>query len=125
MPVTKIGLNLTKLNNITAPTFDFKNNTEDFINDIPVKANEVSQGWLGSIVLWGLWVFLFWILSQDEYQGGVHGYSKTRAAGIASGICAILGIFSVNMGYFTNYYHVAIFIAITFLLTGVIWKGMR
>ena len=125
MPITKIGLNLTAIQNITGPVFDIKNNTEDFLNDIPAKANEVTEGYLGIIVLSGLFTFLFYKISYDLNYGGDFGHSTLRAMGISSAICSIMGLISLNLGYFTNYYHVVIFILIAFLSTGAVWKAEK
>lgn len=126
MPVTKIGLNLSNIpTNLTAPDFGFKNTTQEFIDDIPAKANSVTEGWFGSIVLWGVWFWLFWKLAQQDFHGGDYGYSQTRSAGIASAICSVIGIYAINFGYFVNFYHVTIFVALTFIITGVVWKSQR
>lgn len=125
MPSTKIGLNLTNLQNVTAPSFDFKNTTEQFLNDIPNKANSITEGFYGLIVLSALFGWLIWKLSEMEISGGAFGYSYTRSIGIASGICSVIGLFCLNMGYFSNFYHVVIFIATTFIMAGVVWKTER
>lgn len=122
MPVTKVGLNLTNIQNLTAPTFDFQNTTEAFINDIPVKANEITNGWLGLITMSALFSFLYWKLSQNSIYGGDFSYSSIRAMGLSSAIASIIGLYCINLGYFTNYYHVVIFIVITFIAVGVVWR---
>ena len=123
MPLEKIGLNLNGLQNITAPVYNFKNTSEDFINDIPIKANEITQGYWGLISLGFLFFFLLWKLSQDLENNGSFGYSNTRAIGIASCICSIIGLYGINIGYFTNMYHVVIFIVVSFISVGIVWKS--
>lgn len=125
MPAQKLGLNLTAIQNLATPDFDFKNTTNEFINDIPVKANNITNGYLGIITLSGLFTFLFWKLSQKDIYGGDFSYSYLRSLGISSGICSIIGLVCLNMGYFTNYYHVVIFIVVTFISIGVVWKGEK
>jgi len=125
MPITKIGINVTALQNITTPTFDIKNTTEEFINDIPVKANDITGGYYGIIVLSLTWLFLMWKLQESEITGGDFGYDNVRSAGIASAICAVIGIFMLAFGYFANFYHVVIFIVATFILTGLVWKSSQ
>lgn len=120
MPLTKIGLNLSGLDNVTAPTFDIKNTSQEFLNDIPTKANEVSGGWWGIIALGGLFAFLLWKLNQALADGGDYGYPMIRSIGIASCICAIVGLYGLNLGYFVNYYHVVIFIVGAFFSTVVV-----
>jgi len=121
MPLTKLGLNLSGLDDInTTINFDIKNTSQEFINDIPVKANEVSGGWWGIIALGGLFSFLIWKLNQDRADGGDYGYSTMRSIGIASAICSIIGLYALNLGYFVNYYHVVIFIVVTFISVAVV-----
>lgn len=123
MPLDTIGINFTAIQNMTAPDFDLKNNSADFLNDLPIKANEISGGWWGFIALAGLWTFLFWKLNQGQADGGDYGYDKARASGITSSICGIIGLYALNMGYFVNFFHVAIFIIITFISVGIVWKS--
>lgn len=125
MPLQKLGLNFSNLNNITPPTFDIKNNSREFLNDIPIKANETTQGFLGLFTLVSLFFFLMWRFNQDLADGGDYAFSTYRSMGIAFGVCSIVGIFCLNVGYFTNFYHVAIFIIATFIMTGVIWKNQN
>lgn len=123
MALTKLGLNLTNLNNLTAPTFDIKNTTQEIIDDIPNKANSVTNGSVGIIALSGLFAFLLWKLNQEQAEGGDYGYSTSRSIGISFSICSIIGIYCLNLGYFTNFYHVALFIIGTFIMLGVVWKS--
>jgi len=125
MPLQKVGLNLTRFENITTPTFSFKNTSEEIINDIPVKANEITGGWWGLIAMSALFSYLLWKLNQSVAEGGDYGYSTGRSIGIASAIVSIIGLFALNVGYFTNYYHVVIFIIISFISVGVVWKSQN
>lgn len=125
MAMTKIGINLTNFNNLTAPSFDIANTSEELINQIPEKANEISQGWLGFTILTALFFWLQWKFNQDLYTNGDYGYSSVRSMGLSFAICSILGIFCVNMGYFVNFYHVALFIIGTFICVGIVWKMQR
>lgn len=125
MPLEKVGLNLDGLDNITAPTFDFKNTTQELINDLPIKANEVSGGWWGLIAMSGLFSFLLWKFNQEQADAGDYGFNTTRSIGLASAIVSIIGLFAVNIGYFSNFYHVVIFIVISFISVGVVWKSQN
>lgn len=122
MPITKVGLNLSNLQNLTPPSFDINYTGEEFIEKVPEKANEITQGFLGLIILWALWIWLYWKLSISDYQAGDFGFSKLRAAGLASTVCSILGIFMINVGWFVNYYHVALFMVITLICVLAVWK---
>lgn len=123
MPLAKIGLNLTGLQNVTQPTFDLKNTSTELINDIPVKANEITGGWWGLIALSTLFTFLMYKFHKDRADGGEYGYSTARGIGIASSICSIIGLYAINLGYFTNFWHVTIFITIAFITTGAVYRG--
>lgn len=125
MPVTKVGLNLTALENITVPDFGLNRTASEILEDIPRKANEVTGGFYGLIVLVVLFIFLWWKLQQVEVIGGDFGYDQFRAVGIASGVCSILGIYCLNVGLFVNFYHIVIFIVITFIMAGVVWKQSK
>jgi len=123
MPLTKIGINLTGLDNISTPTFNIKEDGASFLADIPVKANEITFGYYGLTVLIGLFVFLWYKMQQNVASGGGFDYDQWRSVGLASCICSILGIFSLNIGIFVNFYHVVIFVVIAFISTGVVWKN--
>lgn len=122
MPLQKIGVNLTGLDNIDTPTFDIANNSVDLLNSIPVKANEITGGWWGLTSLVGLFVFLLWKFNQEFGQGGDFGYDTARSIGVASCVCSIIGLVALNIGFFTNFYHVVIFIVIAFISVGAVWK---
>lgn len=122
MPITKIGINVTGFEELSTPDFNLKNESNEILADIPVKANEVTGGYYGLVVLVGLFVFLWYKLQQTSLQGGVFDYGQWRSVGMASSICAILGLFSINMGLFVNFYHVVIFVVMAFVSAGVVWK---
>ena len=121
MPLQKVGINFEGLGNITAPEFDIKNTSTEFLADIPVKANQVTNNYYGLGVLLGLFSFLVWKLA-DLTEFGDFRYSNLRATGISAGICSVLGMLGLNLGYFSNYYHIVIFMSITILLTIWVWK---
>lgn len=123
MPAQKVGLNLSKLADAEQPSFNFQNDSAQFLADVPVKANEITGGWYGFITLAGLFFWLFWKLQQDQLAGGDFGYSNVKSIGIASAVCGIVGLYAVNFGYFVNFYHIVIFIITAFICVGVNWKS--
>lgn len=123
MPLQKIGINLTGLQNLTVPNFDIKNNSKDLINDIPIKANEITGGWLGIVSMGTLFTFLIYLFKKDTVAGGDFGYDTARSIGIASSIVSIIGLYMLNLGYFTNYFHVVIFIVMAFISVGIVYKN--
>lgn len=123
MALPTIGINFTAIQNVTPIDFDLKNTSQGILNDIPIKANEVSQGYLGLIVLSTFFTFLIWKFHQQAQEGGDYGYSTARGIGMAGCICSIIGLYALNMGYFTNYFHVVIFIVIAFISVGAVYKS--
>lgn len=111
MSVEKIGINFSNFENLPQIDFNISNTTSGFINDIPIKANQYTQNFLGIILPIGLFVFLYYILS-DKSQIGQFGYSTLRALGISSGIVGIIGMFMLNVGWFTQVYPIVFFITI-------------
>ena len=124
MPIQPVGINFSALGNITAPEFNFSTTSEGFLNSMVSSANDVTNGYLGLIILLGLWIFLAWYLG-DVSQFGEFRYSFIRAGGIASAICGILGLVALNIGIFTSFYHVAIFLGITMITTMWVWIEER
>lgn len=125
MPLTKVGLNLSAIGDVPPPEFNFSNSSTSFINDIPAKANDLTGGFYGLIVLVTLFFYLLWKLSQDQALGGDHGFDYIRGIGISGAICGIIGLYALNFGYFVNYYHVVIFLVTAFICTLVTWKSER
>ena len=125
MALNKMGLNLTNLNNITAPNIDINTTAEGIVKEVPERANEITKGWLGGVILLGLFFWLFWKINRDLYNGGDFGFSVQRSIGVASCICSIIGLYCLNIGYFVNFYHVAIFIIVSFMTAGIVWKMQR
>jgi len=118
MPVEKIGINFSALQNITPPEFDLKNNSAEMAQDIPNKANIVTKGYLGLGILLGLFTYLMFVL-HDKSPFGRFRYSNIRATGISAGICASLGIICLIIGFFQNYYHVVVFL--TVFVLSILW----
>ena len=125
MTLNKIGLNVSNIGNINPPNFNFKNDTTEFINDIPNKANLVTNNFLGLIISTALFGYLYITFSKSENFGGDFGFSPLRSLGLSAIIVNILGLVCLNLGYFTNYYHIAIFIIIGVLSVLGVWKSNK
>lgn len=116
MVVEKIGLNLTQLTNTPPPIPEWTNYTAtEFINYIPEHANTVTDGYFGIITLITLGIFLFWLLS-DRNQFGQYRYSIIRAFGISMGICLLIGMQLIQIGYIVNFVHLAIIMGFYILM---------
>lgn len=110
------GVDLEGLENINPPVFNLTSN--NFLVDVPIKANEMTGGFLGLIISVPMFAFLFAYLSDVTEFGGFR-YTNLRALGISSCIVTILGFVMLSVGFFNNYYHIVIFATITAITT--IW----
>jgi len=121
MTFTKIGLNLTKLQKVTPPnmtSFNISNDPLNIINQIPAKANEVTHNFLGLGIMFSLFVYLVWKLGDRlEFEG--EQFSTLRTVGISAFIVSIIGFQMMIIGYFTEYSHLIIFVAI--FLSVFVW----
>jgi len=107
------GVDITGINNIEPPTFNVSSN---ILADIPVKANELTGGFLGMIISLPMFVFLFVYLTDITEYGGFR-YSYIRGVGIAACMVTIMGFVALAVGFFNNYYHIVIFATITAIST--------
>src|SRR6056297_4165055 len=114
MGFEKIGLNLTVLEDIpTLNISDFGISTDPSLiaNQIPAKANEVTSNYLGLGIMTALFFYLIYKLGDRlEFEG--QEFSTLRTVGISAGIVSIIGFQMLLIGYFTEFYHVVIFIGI-------------
>ena len=125
MAFQKAGLNLSKLQNLTPPSYsDFNLSTTGvgLINDIPDKANQVVSiggvSYLGISVMVTLFFYLVFKLGDFLELNG-QPYSHIRTVGIAAGVVGAIGTQMVMIGYFTEFFHVVIFLGI--LLVTTLW----
>lgn len=121
MSLQKIGLNFDALRNITPINVSVPQSAEEFAREIPAKANESSGGWWGFLSSMGLFVFLFWIFS-DQSPNAWFKYSYARGLALASSFVSIIGIVCISIGWFVEVYHIVIFIAIAMVSTGFTFK---
>jgi hypothetical protein len=117
MPLTKVGLNVSNIAHPNNLTLDLPSTASDYIAEIPRKANEVTGGYFGLGALITLFILLVKLL-YDEYEG--FRYSLIRSISLGSMICTIFGIYALNFGYFTEYYHVVIFFVIALVSTIIV-----
>lgn len=124
MAFTKVGLNTTPLTNVNPPEINISNTTREFMNQIPAKANELTEGYLGLGIMTTLFFFLIYKLGKGQ-EFANEQFSTARSVGIAGGVVSSLGMVFLLLGYFNNYYHVVIFIGILLLSTIVVWYEKR
>lgn len=104
-----VGDGLTGLTNLTNTT------TQQFINNIPIQANILTDGYYGIIVLIVMAIFLLSMLT-DITQYGLFRYSSVRGLAIALGITSTFGIMLVSVGFMTNYIHLTTIVTLYLLL---------
>ena len=116
--MNKVNLNLSALTEATPPNVSVPSTASEFVTELPAKANELTNNYFGLGIMVSLFFFLIWKLGQGkEFLN--EQYSTIRSVGISAGVVSIIGLQAISLGYFTNYYHIVIFIGI--LLVCVIW----
>jgi hypothetical protein len=122
--MNKIGLNLSVLNNISAPNITIPTSASEIIADLPVNANSQTNNYFGMGILVTLFFFLVWKLGRGTELLNEQ-FSSIRSVGIAGGVCCMLGFQMLNLGYFTEIYHVVIFGGITLLSWIIVFLGNK
>ena len=109
------GVDLEGIKNLQPIQYNI---TNDFLIQVPIKANELTGGYLGMIISVPMFLFLFIYLS-DFSQFGQFRYTKLRAMGLSACIVTVMGFVALACGFFNNYYHIVIFATILAIVT--IW----
>jgi hypothetical protein len=122
--MNKIGLNLSVLNNISAPNITIPTSASEIIADLPTNANSQTNNYFGMGILVTLFFFLVWKLGRGTELLNEQ-FSSIRSVGIAGGVCCMLGFQMLNLGYFTEIYHVVIFGGITLLSWIIVFLGNK
>lgn len=115
--VEKIGLNMSKLNEMDFPTFN-QTNIQEIIREAPRVANESTNGFLGWGVLISMFVIIYTTISERLGSGGF-GYDEHRAFAITTGIVTIFGLLLVMVGFVYNFRPVGMFFGL-FLLSSIL-----
>lgn len=114
MSLQKVGINFSGIGNVTNPEINVTTNVVEWVADIPYKANEVTGGNLGTAVMGVLFAYMSITLS-DRNEFGKFRYSNIRAIGISAGVVSLVGIVMVNIGYYSNFIPIGIFLGILLL----------
>jgi len=123
MALNKVGLNLSVFQNASIPSFsDFNLSTDasTVATQIPQKANEITGNYLGLGILVTLFFYLVFKLGDFLELNG-QPYSTIRSVGISAGVCSIFGVNLLAIGYFTEYFHVVIFMGLLLVSTLWVW----
>jgi len=108
---SEIGINFSALNNITAPTINIPTTFEGMVRDIPIVANELTGGKLGTFICFMTFIITYLFLS-DKTPYGDYNYSDIRGLTLGSAIGSLFGIIHLMTGYITDFKIVAFFVGI-------------
>jgi len=117
MAISKFGINFD-LGNITPLNISTPKSAKEWVDKIPETANRLTYNYYGLIVSLSLFLFLYWYMS-DLSPFGDFRYSKIRTLGIVSAIVSIVGMVFLYLGFFAEFFHIAIFMIICMIST--IW----
>ena len=106
MAITQIGINFTELNNITAPNISISSNAVELLNQIPQRANDLTNGYLGYGIVIILFITFMWLLS-DKTPFANFGYDNGRALSISLGISSFMIVTQMQINFITSFRAVA------------------
>lgn len=124
MVMDKVGLNLSVLQNLTAPNVTIGKTGREIAENLASNANTMTYNYYGLGVLTTLFFFLVWKLGRGTELINEQ-FSTIRSVGIAGAVCAILGFQMLNLGFFSEMYHVVIFAGIALLSWIIVFFGSR
>lgn len=102
MVLTKIGSNLSSLNDISSPLINVTSNNNVLIDQMHNTANTGSNGFLVLFILLAVSLF-FYLILKDRSGLTDFGYSDLKALIISIGFSTIIGIVGVEAGVYQNY----------------------
>lgn len=115
---TEVGVNFDNIGTPKPLDINFASSIEQFFSEIPIKANQLTGGYFGAIVSTAMFFVLFYFFAdQSEYAN--FRYSNVRAVGMAACIVSMLGMMFLVFGFFTELYHIVVFMIIAMICT--IW----
>jgi len=114
MPIDPVGLNITGIGTVTLPEFNITDNVTKFVEELPQKANEYSNNYIGLAVMVAIVFYLYYVLA-DFGSTSVFRYSQVRSIGLACGITGFIGAVMFSIGYFRQLEPVIFFIIIFML----------
>jgi hypothetical protein len=107
-------MNLSKLDNLTAPVINVTGNMASIVSS----ANQYTNDTLGFISLFLLTIILYLTLS-DKTPFGDFGYSDIRALSISFGISCIIGLKQLETSFLNNFMPVAM-MGVLFMATMIL-----
>lgn len=124
MVMSKVGLNLSVLQNISFPGVNVSNSSEQIVEDIVSNAGSSTYNYFGLGVM--ITLFFYLVLKIGRGTSIINEqFSSLRSVGISAGVVSLLGFQMLNLGFFNEFYHVVIFAGITILSWIIIYLGKR
>jgi hypothetical protein len=102
MTYTDIVMNLTELQNITAPSINISSNASAIFGQMIDVANTNSHNLLGLFVMISI-LFIVYIALSDKSQNADFGYSDARAFAVSLGVALLIGLTEITAGITNNY----------------------
>jgi len=117
MAYTEIAMNLSALNNITAPVINISSDASLIFKQMIDTANYSTNNSLGILVMIAILIIVYISLS-DKSPLGDFGYSDARALCIALGVSLLIGLTELSSGITNNYKSIGVF-TILFMLNTI------
>ena len=121
MALDKIGINFD-LSDIEPINITVPETKEGVVNWFVDSANSLTNNLIGLFTSVTVFVFLYWYMS-DISQFGDFRYSKIRTVAISSCIVSIMGLMMLYLGFYKEFFHIAVFIVVTMIFT--IWVAVE
>lgn len=106
MAITNITMNLSALNNLSSPNISIP--TSNIFDSVFSSANSNTGGYLIFASLFIIMGVVFYILSNKDSSGDF-AYSDVRALNLGFGICTLIGLKLVEIGWSNNFFAVGMF----------------
>ncbi len=124
MVMNKIGLNISVLNNLTAPNISIGGSATEIIDQIVPTAHAQTFNYYGMGVMVTLFFFLVWKIGRGTELMNEQ-FTSIRSVGVSAGVVSMLGLAMINLGIFTEYYHIVVFAGITLLCWIIVFLGNK
>ena len=117
MAISKIGVNLSKINEVAAPNITIETDPSLLISDIVDNVNEKTNNLWGFGSLIVMFIILYTIITNQS-QESLFKYTKLRGLVISLGIVCIFAITMSEIGIMYSLYPVGFFV-FSFMLSSI------
>ena len=118
MSIDRIGLDLTALSDISAPTISINQTSQAILEQLPLTASQLTGGYFPYLIMGTMFIITWWYLS-DKSPLGDFKYSDVRALNLALGITASIGVTLISVGFIQSWM-VVVFSLLSFVLSTVL-----